>query len=311
MNNEQRPDILQSQFYHLILRLAIFLLPCLLIACDDQKVENYNPLYTTASTTTGAVLTFGVMPYHNTQLLHETYAPLVEYLNRNLPDITLTMEASHNYEQFEQKLANRHFDFALCNPYQTINSLQDGYQVFAKMGDDDNFRGLIIVRKDSGIKQIADLKGKIISFPAPTALAATMMPLYYLHTNGLDVNQDIIRLFSSSQESSVMNVFLRKSAAGSVWLTSWLTFVKRNPRIAAQLEVKWETPPLLNLGLVARDDVAAEIVAKMQSLLVDLHTHDEGRQLLAALFLARFDKATNATYQPVHDFMKKYSETIH
>ncbi len=310
MNDEHGPDR-QTQFYHLIIGLVIFLLPCLLIACDAQQDENYSPQYTTASTTTGAVLTFGVMPYHNTQLLHETYAPLVEYLDRNLPEITITMEASHNYEKFEKKLANRHFDFALCNPYQTINSLQDGYQVFAKMGDDDNFRGLIIVRKDSGIKQIVDLKGKIISFPAPTALAATMMPLYYLHNNGLDVNRDITRLFSSSQESSVMNVFLRKSAAGSVWLTSWLTFVKHNPRIAAQLEVKWETRPLLNIGLVVRDDVAAELVAKMQALLVDLHTHDEGRQLLAALLLARFDKATNATYQPVHDFMKKYSETIH
>ncbi|MEZ4694041.1 MAG: PhnD/SsuA/transferrin family substrate-binding protein [Aliarcobacter sp.] len=49
-------------------------------------------------------------------------------------------------------------------------------KVFAKMGDDENFRGIFLVRKDSGIKNFEDLKGKKISYPAPTALAATILP---------------------------------------------------------------------------------------------------------------------------------------
>ncbi len=40
------------------------------------------------------------------------------------------------------------------------------------MSDDNNFRGIILVRKDSGIKKLTDLKGKAESFPTPTALAA-------------------------------------------------------------------------------------------------------------------------------------------
>lgn len=179
------------------------------------------------------------------------------------------------------------------------------------MGEDDKFRGLIIVRKDSGINRVADLKGKIVSFPAPTALAATMMPLFYLHTRGLDVNQDIKRLFSGSQESSIMNIYRGKSAAGGTWLPPWQTFVERNPLIAAELEVKWETLPLFNNGLVARDDVPPEIVDKVKSLIMALPTHEEGRRLLAAISLARFESATSDTYQPVRDFMKKYSEAVH
>ncbi len=291
--------------------LAVFLLPFFLFACDSRKKESYTPVYATAPAGKQAVLVFGVLPFHNPQHLYEIYNPLVEYLNRNLPGITITFEASRSYEEFEKKLDSRHFAFALPNPYQTINSLQHGYHVFAKMGEDDKFRGLIIVRKDSGIKTVDDLKGKIVSFPAPTALAATMMPLYYLHTHGLDVNQDIKRLFSGSQESSLMNVYLGKSAAGATWAPPWQTFVERNPQIAAELEVKWETPPLLNNGLVARDDVPPQVVDKVKALLVTLHTHEEGRQLLAAFPLARFESATNATYQSVRDFMKKYSEVVH
>ncbi|MCX5869953.1 MAG: phosphate/phosphite/phosphonate ABC transporter substrate-binding protein [Deltaproteobacteria bacterium] len=297
--------------YSLTIWLAFFSLPFFVLACDSQKKESYAPVYASMPTGKRAVLNFGVLPFHNPQRLYETFGPLVEYLSRKLPGITFTLEASRSYEEFEKKLDSRHFAFALPNPYQTINSLQHGYHVFAKMGEDDKFRGLIIVRKDSGIKTVADLKGKIVSFPAPTGLAATMMPLYYLHTHGLDVNQDIKRLFSGSLESSIMNVYLGKSAAGGTWLPAWQTFVERNPLIAAELEVKWETPSLLNNGLVARDDVPPEMVDKVQSLLLALPTHEEGRRLLAALPLARFESATDVTYQPVRDFMKRYSEAVH
>ena len=44
------------------------------------------------------------------------------------------------------------------------------------MADDNNFRGIFIVRKDTNIQQVSDIKNKTVSYPAPTALAATMMP---------------------------------------------------------------------------------------------------------------------------------------
>lgn len=291
--------------------LSALMLPLLLLACDSPKNEHYTPSYTSTPTAQQTVLIFGVHPLHNPQRLFETYGPLVEYLNRNFPDITIQLEASRSYAEFDKKLYNRHFHFALPNPYQTLNSLQHGYRIFAKMGEDDKFRGIIIVRKDSGITRVADLKGKTVSFPAPTALAATMMPLYFLHTHGLDVNKEIKRLFSGSQESSIMNVYLGKSAAGATWPPPWQAFQERNPKMAAELEVKWESSPLPNNGLVARDDVPPEVVAKMRSLLISLHTHEEGRSLLATLPLARFENATEATYQPVRDFLKIYSASVH
>lgn len=295
----------------LLVWLAGMAFSLLFISCDSQQKESYAPAYTNTPDVKQAVLIFGVHPLHNPQRLFATYGPLIEYLNRHFPEFTIQLEASRSYDEFDKKLYSRHFHFALPNPYQTINALPHGYHIFAKMGGDENFRGIIVVRKDSGIGAVADLKGKVISFPAPTALAATMMPLYYLHTHGLDVNQGITRLFSGSQESSIMNVYLGESAAGATWPPPWQAFSERNPEIAAELEVKWETPPLVNNSLVARDDVPPEVVNRMRSVFLALHTHDEGRRLLAALPLSCFEAATDATYQPVHDFMKKYSETIH
>jgi phosphonate transport system substrate-binding protein len=271
----------------------------------------YAPRYATMPAGASGVLLFGVHPLHNPQRLSEVYGPLVDYLNSRLPQTTIQLEASRSYEEFDKKLYGRHFHLALPNPFQTVNSLQHGYHVFGKMGNDDDFRGIILVRRDGGIESVADLKGKAVSFPAPTALAATMMPLYYLHTHGLDVNQDIERVFAGSQESSIMNVYLGRSAAGATWPLPWRAFRERSPEVAATLVVKWETPPLINNALVVRDDVPAELVERVAVLLCELHTHDTGRALLAALPLSQFERATNETYAVVSAFLERYQAAIH
>ncbi len=253
---------------------------------------------------------FGVHPLHNPQRLFEVYGPIVEYLNGRVGGARLRLEASRSYEEFERKLYARHFHYALPNPLQTLEAATHGYRVFGKMGDDDQFRGLLIVRKDGGIEDVADLKGKSVSFPAPTAVAATMMPLWLLREKGLDVNEDIRRVYSGSQESSIMNVYLRRTSAGSTWPVPWRTFVALNPEIARELVVRWETSPLVNNGLVVRDDVRADRAGNVAAHLLSLHTQEEGRKLLAAIPLSRFEPATEETYAPVRDFLRRYREVV-
>lgn len=51
--------------------------------------------------------------------------------------------------------------------------------MIAMAGDPKDFKGIFLVRIDSGIKVPADLKGKAVSYPSPTALAACIMPQYF------------------------------------------------------------------------------------------------------------------------------------
>jgi len=289
--------------------ILCLLLP-LLISCDSEKPATYAPEYSSQPAVRQNKYVLGVYPLHNPQLLEYIYGPIVDYLNRRLSGPEIKLEASLSYEEFDKKLYSRHFHFALSNPYQTINSLRHGYRVFGKMGADEEFRGIILVRKDSGINDVTDLRGKSISFPAPTALETTMLPLYFLHTSGLDVNRDIARLFSGSHDSAILNVYLRTSAAGATCPSSWKAFKERYPEIAAELAVKWETPQLINNGLVSRDDVPAELTARVARLLFTMNDNEEGRRLLAALPLKRFEPATPETYTPVYAFMERYNKVI-
>lgn len=289
---------------------AVLITVILVSACDNQTEEAYQPILSSENPTPVMEYVVGIHPLHNPQRLMELYEPIVAYINQSIPPAHFRLEASRNYEEFEKKLYAGNFAFAMPNPYQTVQSLKYGYHVFGKMGDDAVFRGIILVRKDSGIKKVTDLKGKAVSYPAATALAATMMPQYYLHTHGLDINKDIENFYVGSQESSIMNVLRGHVAAGATWPVPWKAFEKEHPDMASELEVKWQTESMLNNGWVVNQNVPVEIKDKFAQALFSLQDSQEGKAMLEKLPISHFEPATDETYHVVHAFLEKFSKTV-
>jgi phosphonate transport system substrate-binding protein len=285
---------------------------CVLTSCSRAPEEDATaPQYgTSPSPQQTQEMVLAVHPLHNPQKLHEVFGPLIDHLNLKVPGIHFTLEASRDYAAYNAKLYNREFHFALPNPYQTINAMKHGYHVFAKMGNDRDFRGIIIVRKDSGIRAVSDLRGKAVSYPAPTALAACMMPQYFLQTQGLDVMRDIENRYVGSQESSIMNVFLNNTAAGATWPPPWRAFEKQYPDKAAQLEVIWETQPLINNSFMARDDIPPAIIDAVRKALLALGSHDKGRAILKRMETCCIDVADDSTYKPVEIFVEEFGRKV-
>jgi len=293
------------------MNIVFLLFIIFLSACKDKEAVEYGPLYSSEpQIQKNKVYIFGIHPLHNPKRLFEVYQPMVDYINERLDGSELRLEASRNYAAYDKKLFSGHFHFSLPNPYQTVTSTQYGYKIFGKMGDDENFRGIILVRKDSGIEHVKDLKGKTVSYPAPTALAATMMPQWYMHINGIDINKDIKNSYVGSQESSIMNVYLGKSSAASTWPPPWRAFIKKRPEVADKVMIKWETTSLPNNGLVVRKDVPKTLIDQVSKIIFSLHTHPEGRKILSAMELSKYKAAEDSTYDSVREFLKNFEEQV-
>ncbi|MCB1172908.1 MAG: phosphate/phosphite/phosphonate ABC transporter substrate-binding protein [Leptospiraceae bacterium] len=296
--------------FRCILGLFFSLFLLYLQGCDDLAENEYEPDFSPESGVDSQALIFGVHPLHNPQRLFSVYQPLIDYLNRKHKQPVIRLEASRNYAAFNARLFRGYYHFALPNPYQTIVAADSGYTIFAKMGDDHNFHGIILVRKDSSIRKVSDLAGKSISYPAPTALAATMLPQWFFYSHGLDLMHDTRRLYVGSQESSIMNVYLGQVAAAATWPPPWQAFSRENPAIAREVKIMWQTRSLPNNGLVYRSDLAKDIVANVTHDLLQLHTHVAGREILRRMELSRFEWANYQTYDPVRQFIAQFERHL-
>jgi phosphonate transport system substrate-binding protein len=290
--------------------LAMVILFGTLPGCSREPEEK-GPQFGTRPSSPGVpVFRLAVHPLHNPVKLMEAYQPLMDYLNVRLQGARLALEASRDYANFEGKYRARKPELILPNPWQTLQAMKSGYRVIAMAGEPRDFKGIFVVRRESKLSRPADLKGKSVSYPSPTALAACIMPQYFLHNHGVDVNRDIENRYVGSQESSIMNAYLRLTAAGATWPPPWRAFQKEHPREAAELKVLWETESLVNNSVMARGDVPAQVVEQVRQLLLGLDKTKEGKAILAGMETARILPATDADYDVVRRYVSRFERDV-
>lgn len=278
-----------------------------LLGCNRAS-PGYTPTFSDLETGP-KTYSFGVHPLHNPALLQKTYGPLIDYLNARSARAKFRLVSSRDYASYDRRLMAGEFDLALPNPYETVVASAAGYRVFGKVGNDDKFRGIILTRSDSSVKTILDLRGRTISYPAPTAVAAAMLPQYFLQQHGVSLNSTKV-VYVGSMESAIESVLSGRSDAAAVWPDPWQKYILAHPTDAKQLAVRWVTPSLVNNGLVVRRSLPPEIARGVLAHLRQLPTTSEGHALLKHLEISRFDPANNTTYRPARQFLQRFSRTV-
>jgi phosphonate transport system substrate-binding protein len=285
--------------------LAFFLTAC------NQSTPDVGPKYEPVrSDAQQAQLRLAVHPLYNPTKLGQVYNPLIDFLTKSIKGSSFLLEASRDYPSYEEKIKQGSPDILIPNPWQTIEAMQSGYEVIAMVGKPEEFTGLIVVRKDSGIKTPADLKGKTICYPASTAIAACMMPQMFLHSYGLDINKDLKNEYVGSQESSIMNVYLKHATAGGTWPPPWKTFQMDHPKEAQELIAIWETPALTNLSVMVKKSMPDKLKQQLRSSLTSLTSTKDGLAILATMKTTGINPASDKDYDVVRDFMQHFERDI-
>lgn len=289
------------------IKLTLIIIAFIFSSCGDSSKENYKP---TASTKTTKVYKFAVHPYLNSKKMYRSYRPILDLIENEIGDIKISIETSKTYYDYNRKLYNGEFDISLPNPFQTYNALGYNYKVYARMKPDSVFRGIFVAKKSLHLKTPQQLIGKKVSFPAPTALAATMMPLYYLYEHGINVNKDITQKYVGSQYSSILNAYSLDTTVAATWPPPWESWKKENPKKASEMEVVWETNSLINNGIVMKKDIDEKLAKKIVDILVNLDTTQHGRKLLANAGFEGFQYSTDEDFNVVADFLKLYDKAV-
>ncbi len=236
-------------------------------------------------------LEFGIVPQQSATRLARLWVPVLEYLGER-SGLRLRFKTAPNIPKFEERVAAGEYHFAYMNPYHyTVFHEKPGYVAFAYAAD-KRLKGIVVVRKDSGIRSLEELKGATMAFPAPAAFAASVLPRAHLRNVGIDVTPKYVSSHDSVYRSVAKGLY---PAGGGVVRT----FSNMEPAIRDQLRVLWTTDGFTPHAFAARPDVPVGAVDRLQRAMVAMRGDEAGRKLLASLKIDGLQAAHDSAWDDV------------
>ena len=168
---------------------------------------------------------FGVFAYAGVEKTRAKYQPLVDYLNVKL-DKEVVLEVL-TQEEMDEKIAKNQLDIATTNPTHFLvvrqqYALSGAIATLISVSEDgkptSRLGGVIIVRPESMIENIRDIKGKSISTPSLKHMGGFRAQVYELYENGIKINEKNNKILQThdSHQKVVQDVLLKKAEVGFI-----------------------------------------------------------------------------------------------
>lgn len=240
-----------------------------------------------------AQYTFSIVPQQSASRLATQWTPIMAELSKQTGHEFIFTTAA-DIPTFEQRLSEGQYDFAYMNPYHFVTFNQSpGYAAVAK-AKNKKIKGIIVVKKESGITQLEQLQDQTLAFPAPAAFAASI-----LTRSGLTEKQvDFVPQYVSSHDSVYLSVAKGFYPAGGGVMR---TFKAMKPEIREQLTPIWVTKGYTPHAIAAHPSLPQSLIKQVQTILMDFDRNSTGSLLLEPLKIVGFEEAKDSDWNDVRD----------
>jgi phosphonate transport system substrate-binding protein len=243
-------------------------------------------------------LILGVFPRYKATETTTKFAPLAIYLSEKLGR-KVTLITSKDFDSFWDGVTNQRYDIVHYNQYHFIRSARS-YQVIAHSQEfgKDAVAGALYVRKDSGITEVSQLRGRTVIFGGgKDAMLSYIGPRYLLMQAGLKEGDFKTELAVNPPNALIALYHRQADAAGGGDILIDLPVVAKAVD-ASQLKILAATEPLLFLPWAVKRSMPAKLRQSIQLILVDLSNSASGREILTAAGTTKLGKAGDRDYEP-------------
>lgn len=248
----------------------------------------------------------GVFPRRSVQTTTEIFTPLAKYLSSKLQR-EVRLETTHDFASFWQQVGQKRYDIVHYNQYHYLRSHKEfGYRVIAQNEEFglSKIAGAIVVRTDSGINSLHDLRGKKIVFGGDRlAMQAYITASYLLRQAGLKPG-DYFEQFALNPPKAAIATFYQQAAAAGTG-----DHVLELPRVTEEIDtskMKYlaTSQPVAHLPWAVKAEMPAQLVGEVSSLLTGLKQSADGRELLQQLRLSNILPASDVDYNEHRHIIK-------
>jgi phosphonate transport system substrate-binding protein len=170
----------------------------------------------------------------------------------------------------------------------------------------DYYNGQIIVNNTSGVKTVADLKGKKFCFVDPNSTSGYIVPRIVMAANGVNPDKDITATNAGSHPNVAIAVYKKDCDAGATFVDARDGIQKDFPDVKDKVSVLIVSPNIPNDTVSFTKDFPADLRAKTIQALMDVSTTDDGAKALNSIAqISGFTKHDDSFYNEFNDYLKK------
>lgn len=269
--------------------LVIYLVITIIVSgCSNiDNVKHPKEAYTPKS------LTVGFIPSQNAQILNAKVKPLQQLLSDEL-EVPVKVHIATNYNTMIEGLKSKKIDIAFISPVSytlahdahaaDVLLKSKGYLVDNKGNQThhlvDYYRSQIVVRKDSNINHLKDLKDKKIALQDVESTSGYIYPLATLMEKGIK-KSDIQIQQVKGHDQGLIALLNHDVEAVATYQDARADLKKDDPDIYQETKVIYRTKKIPNDTISVRNDMSNKWKNKISQAFINIsHTKKVNRLLV-------------------------------
>ncbi len=236
-------------------------------------------------------LKLGVVPYKSPRSIVRLYSPLAALLSRSLGR-SVRVVTTNSFNEYLQRIYRRQYDIiVLGSTFYFKAHDRAGYQAVAR--GYPSFRCGIIVREDSGITGVDQLRGRRMAAVDIMDRGGYKLQVRALKAAGIDPDSDIIFHFRGRHDSVIYSVLSGQDDAGAIRLDA--LHRKEFENVLDKLRIIYISPENPQFPFAVRPDMAPELKERIGTALAGITmARPETAAILERLHLKGIERISDA-----------------
>lgn len=247
-------------------------------------------------------LKVSAIPDESPTELQRKFTPLGTYLQKET-GMKIEFTPVTDYAAVVEGLAANKLDLAWLGGFTFVQArLRTGDAIpIAQREEDKVFTSQFIASTASGIKGLADIKGKNFTFGSVSSTSGHLMPRFFLLEQKLNPEKDFKRVaFSGAHDATALQVESGKVEAGVLNASVWDRLVAEKKVDTNKVRVIWTTPPYFDYNWTVRGNLDPALVKKLTAAFLKLDPKNpQHKEILELQRATRFVATSAENYKGI------------
>ncbi len=287
--------------------------------------SNSNASTTSKETSDVTSLTVQFVPTNNDGSMDAKVKPFEEYLSKALDcDVTVTMAT--DYSTIVEAMASGKVDIGIMPPAAYVQAREQGAAkaiLSSSLTDyDENeqpiadssastFKGEVLVKADSNLKSLSDLKGKTIATLSANSASGYIYPVAEMKDLGIDPTTDCTIVTVNDIPSEITAVLNGQADAAFVFEGARYVFSSKfeNDDLFEDLKVLYLTEgDIPNDAIAVLPTMSSDLQAKVKEVFLNMPNDEEGKEAMSLWGHTAYTEADESAYDTIESYIAKAAE---